>query len=103
LLLTQPRLMLLDEPTASMDSQVEARVMKHLFEELSPQSALVVVTHKPLLLTHVNRVIVLDQGQIVLDGPRDEVLARLRAGGASSASPPPAQPAQPAFSEGKTA
>lgn len=103
LLLTQPRLMLLDEPTASMDAQLEARVMKHLFEELSPQSALVVVTHKPHLLTHVNRVIVLDQGHIVLDGPRDEVLARLRSGGAAPAGVPSGPPAQPTFREGKTA
>lgn len=78
LLLMQPRLMLLDEPTASMDAQLESKVMKHLFEELAPQAALVVVTHKPALLSHVNRIVVIDQGRVVLDGPRDQVLARLR-------------------------
>jgi ATP-binding cassette subfamily C protein LapB len=78
LLLMQPRLMLLDEPTASMDAQLESKVMKHLFEELSADAALVVVTHKPALLAHVSRIVVLDQGRIVLDGPRDQVLARLR-------------------------
>lgn len=78
LLLMQPRLMLLDEPTASMDAQLESKVMKHLFEELSADAALVVVTHKPGLLAHVSRIVVLDQGRIVLDGPRDQVLARLR-------------------------
>ena len=78
MLLQQPRIMLLDEPTASMDAQLENRVMHHLFNELAPESLLVVVTHKPALLAYVNRVIVVDKGRIVLDGPRDAVLARLR-------------------------
>jgi ATP-binding cassette subfamily C protein LapB len=78
LLLAQPRVMLLDEPTASMDAQLEARVMHHLFKEMPPDSVLVVVTHKMAMLPHVNRIIVVDRGRIVQDGPRDEVLARLR-------------------------
>jgi ATP-binding cassette subfamily C protein LapB len=78
LLLAQPRIMLLDEPTASMDTQLEARVMKHLFEDISPDSVLVVVTHKLGLLPHVNRIIVVDKGRIVADGPRDQVLSRMR-------------------------
>ena len=78
LLLAQPRIMLLDEPTASMDTQLEARVMKHLFEDIAPSSVLVVVTHKMGLLPHVNRIIVVDKGQIVADGPRDQILARMR-------------------------
>jgi ATP-binding cassette, subfamily C, bacterial LapB len=57
-----------------------------LFNELAPESLLVVVTHKPALLAWVNRIIVVDQGRIVLDGPRDLVLARLR-GNATSAVP----------------
>lgn len=77
LLLARPRVMLLDEPTASMDAQLEARVMKHLFEEVPPDSVLVVITHKMALLPHVNRVIVVDKGRVVMDGPRDQVLARL--------------------------
>lgn len=79
MLLQQPTVMLLDEPTASMDAQLEERVMCHLFQEIAPDSTLVVVTHKPALLRHVQRLIVMEQGRIVLDGPRDEVLARLRA------------------------
>ena len=77
LLLAQPRIMLLDEPTASMDVKLEARVMKHLFEDIAPDSVLVVVTHKMGLLPHVNRVIVVDKGLIVADGPRDQILARM--------------------------
>lgn len=86
LLLAQPQVMLLDEPTASMDAQLEARVMQHLFREISPQSVLVLVTHKPHVLPLVSRIIVMDRGRIVLDGPRDEVLQRLR----------PVAPANPA-------
>lgn len=89
MLLQQPRIMLLDEPTASMDGQLEARVMQHLFSEIAPHSALVVVTHKTALLVHVQRLIVVDQGRIVLDGPRDQVLARLR-GTVATANPPAA-------------
>lgn len=91
MLLLQPKIMLLDEPTASMDGQLEMRVMQHLFEEVRPDSALVVVTHKPGMLPHVKRLIVMDQGRIVLDGPRDQVLARLR--GAAATPSVPAAPA----------
>jgi ATP-binding cassette, subfamily C, bacterial LapB len=89
MLLLQPRIMLLDEPTASMDGQTESRIIQHLFSELAPQSVLVVVTHKPALLAHVGRVIVVDQGRIVLDGPRDTILARLRGAVPPSATPQP--------------
>ena len=61
-----------------MDSQLEARLMQHLFREVSPHSVLVLVTHKPHVLPLVNRIIVMDRGRIALDGPRDEVLQRLR-------------------------
>jgi ATP-binding cassette subfamily C protein LapB len=79
LLLAQPQIMLLDEPTASMDAQFEGRVMQHLFEEVAPNSIVIVVTHKPSFLPLVNRLVVVDKGRVALDGPRDEVLAKLRA------------------------
>jgi ATP-binding cassette subfamily C protein LapB len=78
LLIAQPRVMLLDEPSASMDSQLEARVMRHLFQEIAPSSVQVIVTHKLAVLPHVTRIIVVDKGRVVLDGPRDTVLARMR-------------------------
>jgi len=77
MLLATPKVLLLDEPTASMDGQLEIKVMRHLFQELPKDTAVVVVTHKPALLPHVSRLLVMDRGRIVLDGPRDEVLARL--------------------------
>ena len=88
LLLAQPRIMLLDEPTASMDGQLEARVMKHLFEDIAPDTSVVVVTHKTALLAHVNRIVLVDKGRIVADGPRDQVLAAIRAAKPVTAVPP---------------
>lgn len=77
LLLMRPSLLLLDEPTASMDAQLEARVMQHLFEELPPEASVLVATHKLGVLRHVSRIIVMDKGRAVLDGPRDQILAQL--------------------------
>lgn len=78
LLLAQPKVMLLDEPTASMDGQLETLVMNHLFNEVSKDSVLIVVTHKLALLPLVNRIIVINRGKITIDGPRDEVMAKMR-------------------------
>ena len=93
MLLAQPKVLLLDEPTASMDGQLEAKVMKHLFEEMPSHSTVVLVTHKMGAIAHVNRIIVVDKGRIVMDGPRDSVLANLRnaqqASSAAIAAPSP--------------
>lgn len=88
MLLASPKVLLLDEPTASMDAKLENTVMQHLFKEMPADSAIVVVTHKPNVLPLVNRILVVDKGRVVLDGPRDEVLNRLRS--PSGAAPSPA-------------
>lgn len=87
-LLRQPRIWLLDEPTASMDPPVEQRVLQTLAEELQkrPDSTLILVTHKSQLLGLVQRVIVLVNQQLLLDGPRDQVLQHLRAPSAAPAA-----------------
>ena len=94
LLMAKPRILLLDEPTASMDAQLEARVMRHLFQEMPPDSVVVVVTHKMGLLPLVNRVIVVDKGRVVADGPRDQVLARMRQPVSSAATAVSATPSE---------
>lgn len=98
-LLRQPNIWLLDEPTASMDPPLEQRVLQTLGEELQarPQSTLILVTHKPQLLGLVQRVIVLAKQQVVLDGPRDQILQQLR----GPVSVPAATPMPPSVQENK--
>ncbi len=78
LMLAKSPVWLLDEPTASLDQTTETAVLKAL-QQHSQGRTLVVVTHKPTLLPLFDRLIVVTQGRIVLDGPRDAVLARLQA------------------------
>ena len=75
--LARPRIVLLDEPTASMDKNLEDRVLGSLFGLLGPETTVVLVTHKNSVVEHCDRVIVLDAGGVVLDGPKVEVLAAL--------------------------
>jgi ATP-binding cassette subfamily C protein LapB len=78
LVLAQPRIMLLDEPTASMDALLEEHVAERVFGTRPKDTTLVVVTHKPAMLRYFSRIIILDKGKVIADGPRDEVLKRLR-------------------------
>lgn len=78
LLLAKPPLLLLDEPTANLDDQAEATALGAIASQLGPASTLVVVTHKLRLLSLVNRVIVMMNGRVVLDGPTAEVVKALQ-------------------------
>jgi ATP-binding cassette subfamily C protein LapB len=77
LLLVRKGIMLLDEPTAAMDGNTEERIANVMVNAVPEQGALVLVTHKLNLLKHVQRVIVMDKGRVVLDGSRDAVLAKI--------------------------
>lgn len=98
--LRRPKVWLLDEPTASLDRGLEQQVVRAFKGTLRPEDTLVLVTHKPELLQLVERVIVIARHQVLLDGPRDEVLARLNAGapGAANANQAAAAPAASAAS-----
>ena len=72
-------LLLLDEPTSAMDFSTEAQITQRLIA-FAQGKTVVLVTHRSSLLSLVNRVIVLDQGRVVADGPRDEIMASLQAG-----------------------
>jgi ATP-binding cassette subfamily C protein LapB len=78
-LLMDAPVLILDEPTNAMDSGTEDRVLKNL-EEHCRDRTLVIVTHKPALLKLVSRLVVMEQGRVVMDGPRDQVLQALAAG-----------------------
>lgn len=84
-LVHRPQILLMDEPTSSMDAQSELAFLRQLRDALTPGSTLVVVTHRPAVLELVQRIIVVDGGRMVMDGPRDAVLAAL-----SGARPGPA-------------
>jgi ATP-binding cassette subfamily C protein LapB len=75
--LRKPRIWLLDEPTASMDRQLEIKVMQALAQQMGVNDTLLLVTHKQEMLQLVDRVIVVADHRIVMDGPKAEVLARL--------------------------
>jgi len=75
-LVTQPQILLMDEPTSSMDAQSEAAFLRHL-RDSTGERTLVMVTHRPAVLDLVQRVVVIDGGRVVLDGPKDQVLAAL--------------------------
>src|SRR5574338_1089330 len=76
-LVTPSKLLFLDEPTGSMDTQTELYFIEHLKTGLLPDQALVVATHRHNMLSIINRLIVIDGGKIIADGPRDEVLKHL--------------------------
>ncbi|QXZ11219.1 type I secretion system permease/ATPase [Comamonas sp. Y33R10-2] len=79
LMLRNPRVLLLDEPTASLDEVAEQEVIAQL-RQFAPQCTLVVATHRPALLQAVDRIVVVNNGAVVLDGARDTILERLRQG-----------------------
>jgi ATP-binding cassette subfamily C protein LapB len=94
--LRQPAIWLLDEPTASMDRSLEQQVTEALKISLQSQDTLVLVTHKGELLELVDRLIVIANHQVLMDGPKDQVLARLQ-------NPPPqAQTSQAQTSQAQT-
>lgn len=79
-LLMDAPVLVMDEPTNAMDSATEDKVIRAL-ESYARNKTLILVTHKPALLRLVSRLIVLDQGKVYLDGPRDQVLQALSGGG----------------------
>lgn len=86
LLLRNPNIVLLDEPTASIDDVSEKVLIQHLKEWLGHRT-LVVATHRPAVLQLVDRIVVVHEGKIIKDGPRDAILnpaQQANAGGTST-------------------
>jgi len=77
--INEPPVLLMDEPTGSMDHSTEVAVKKQLAEFVQGRTW-VVVTHRNTLLEMVDRIIVIDQGKLVADGPRDTVVQALQQG-----------------------
>lgn len=84
LLVRQPRVLLLDEPTASFDEVAEKRFIQRLGPWLQGRT-LIVATHRQSILSLVDRIIVVDNGRILRDGTKQQILGRLTQGTAARA------------------
>lgn len=73
LLIRQPNILLLDEPTAAIDDVSEKQLINHLKLYLRNRT-MIVATHRRAVLELVDRIIVVNDGKIVMDGPRDQIL-----------------------------
>ena len=82
-LVSPSKLLFLDEPTGSMDTQTELYFIEHLKSALAPDQTLIVATHRHNMLSILDRLIVIDGGRIIADAPRDEVLKQLTAAAAT--------------------
>lgn len=78
-LVQKPNVLLLDEPTSAMDPRSEQYLKKSL-EPYLKNRTMILTTHRSTMLSMVDRLIMLDKGRIVADGPRDAVLQELAAG-----------------------
>ena len=74
-----PSILLMDEPTASMDHSSEEDVKRRLGEFMRGKTV-VIISHRTSLLDLVDRIIVMDAGRIVADGPKEQVVMALRQG-----------------------
>lgn len=77
LLVLDPDVWLLDEPTANLDQLSEARILAEISRRITPQRTLVFATHRPRNLALSTRVIVLNEGKVALDGPTEDILKKL--------------------------
>ena len=75
----EPNVLLLDEPCDVMDGFTEVMVRRNLAHYASNKT-LVMITHKPTMLDIVDRIIVMDEGRIVADGPKQKIIAAMQAG-----------------------
>ena len=76
-ILNAPQILLLDEPTASLDSRAEKKFIESI-SATAAERTLVLITHKMELLRLVDRIIVLDKGKLVMDGSKEVVLQQLK-------------------------
>lgn len=77
--LNDPPILLMDEPTASLDARAEKQFIRSM-AQVSSNRTLLLITHKMHLLNLVDRIIVLERGHLVMDGPKSEVLEKLNNG-----------------------
>src|SRR5690606_23162170 len=78
-LINDPPVLLLDEPSSNMDNQTETALRRRLVAA-TKEKTIILVTHRTAVLALVDRLIVMDNGRIIADGPKDQVVEALRQG-----------------------
>jgi ATP-binding cassette subfamily C protein LapB len=78
LLLTKPKIVFLDEPSGSMDLASERQLIKQLKVAFDDKTTLIISTHRYSMLEIVDRLIVVEQGRVVADGPKEKVIQALQ-------------------------
>ncbi len=78
-MLGRPPVLLMDEPTSAMDNRSEMHI-KNQLKQLTSSETLILITHKTSMLDIVDRVIVMEKGSIIADGPKSIVLDNLKQG-----------------------
>lgn len=81
-----PKILLFDELTSAMDNQTESTVMERI-REFSQNKTMILCTHRASLLSLVDRIVVMDDGRVIADGPKDKVLDALKRGLIKTGSP----------------
>ena len=84
-MLGRPPVLLMDEPTSAMDNRSELHI-KHQLKQMNEDETLILITHKTSMLDIVDRLILLEKGSIIADGPKDKVLDALQKGKIRAAS-----------------
>lgn len=79
-LIADPVILFLDEPSSAMDTMTETAFIEAFGKWLTPEKTLLVATHRSSLLALVERLVVLDKGRVVADGPKADVLRKLARG-----------------------
>ena len=86
-----PALIVLDEPNANLDDVGEAALGRAVMELKAKGKTVLLITHRPSAIAMADRLVVMADGQVQVQGPRDAVLAHLKAGAAPQAEPAQAQ------------
>ena len=91
----EPSLIVLDEPNANLDEAGEAALLRTVRELKAKGKTVFLITHRPGAIAVADRLMILRDGEIFADGPKEAVLAALRAPAAAPASVPPVPPLSP--------
>ncbi|MDQ8030182.1 MAG: type I secretion system permease/ATPase, partial [Brevundimonas sp.] len=95
-----PVLLVLDEPNSNLDQEGEAALMQAILGASARGAAVVIIAHRAGVLARVDRLLMMRDGVVQLEGPREEVLEKMRANAPRAAGQPrvpaPAAPQAPA-------